>query len=63
MGTGRGLCDDILHRRMRTCVLSVSFTVGRSVCLSIPALRLGTLVLRQKLLLENDDHLWGEPKL
>ena len=38
------LCDDVLRRRMRTCVLSVSSTVGRS----IPALRLGTSVPRQK---------------
>ena len=44
MGAGRVLCDDVLRRRMRTCVLSVSSTVGRS----IPALRLGTLVPRQK---------------
>ena len=46
MGAGRVLCDDVLRRRMRTCVLSVSSTVGRSVGrsvgLSIPALRLGT---------------------
>ena len=52
MGAGRVLSDDVLRRRMRTCVLSVSSTVGRlvgrSVGLSIPALRLGTLVLRQK---------------
>ena len=52
MGAGRVLCDDVLRRRMRTCVLSVSSTVGRSVGgsvgLSIPALRLGTLVPRQK---------------
>ena len=34
MGAGRVLCDDILRRRMRTCVLSVSSTVGRSVGLS-----------------------------
>ena len=26
----RVLCDDVLRRRMRTCVLSVSSTVGRS---------------------------------
>ena len=44
MGAGRVLSDDVLRRRMRTCVLSVSSTVG----LSIPALRLGTLVPRQK---------------
>ena len=44
MGAGRVLCDDVLRRRMRTCVLSVSSTVGRS----IPALRLGTSVPRQK---------------
>ena len=50
MGAGRVLCDDVLRRRMRTCVLSVSSTVGPSVGLSIPALRLGTLVPRQKLL-------------
>ena len=31
MGTGRVLCDGVLRRRMRTCVLSVSSTVGRSV--------------------------------
>ena len=31
MGAGRVLCDDVLRRRMRTCVLSVSSTVGRSV--------------------------------
>ena len=30
MGAGRVLCDDVLRRRMRTCVLSVSSTVGRS---------------------------------
>ena len=52
MGAGRVLCDDVLRRCMRTCVLSVSSTVGRSVGgsvdLSIPALRLGTLVPRQK---------------
>ena len=52
MGAGRVLCDDVLRRRMRTCVLSVSSTVvrsvGGSVGLSIPALRLGTLVPRQK---------------
>ena len=34
MGAGRVLCDDVLRRRMRTCVLSVSFMVGRSVCRS-----------------------------
>ena len=28
---GRVLCDDVLRRRVRTCVLSVSSTVGRSV--------------------------------
>ena len=43
MGDGCVLCDDVLRRRMRTCVLSVSSTVGwsvgRSVGLSIPALR------------------------
>ena len=44
MGAGRVLCDDVLRRRMRTCVLSVSSMVGRS----IPALRLGTSVPRQK---------------
>ena len=37
MGVGRVLCDDVLRRRMRTCVLSVSSTVGQSVRLSIPA--------------------------
>ena len=46
MGAGRVLCDDVLRRRMRTCVLSVSsmvgLSVGRSVGLSIPALRHGT---------------------
>ena len=54
MGAGRVLCADVLRRHMRTCVLSVSSTVGRSVGrsvgqsvgqsvgLSIPALRLGT---------------------
>ena len=59
-GAGRVLCDDVLGRRMRTCVLSVSSTVGRlvgwsvgrsvsrSVGLSIPTLRLSTLVPRQK---------------
>ena len=47
MGAGRVLCDDVLRRRMRTCELSVSST-GRSVGLSIPALRLSTLVARQK---------------
>ena len=31
MGAGRVLCDDVLRRRMHTCVLSVSSTVGRSV--------------------------------
>ena len=31
VGPGRVLCDDILRRRMRTCALSVSSTVGRSV--------------------------------
>ena len=31
MGAGRVLCDDVLRRRMRTCVLSVSSTVDRSV--------------------------------
>ena len=31
MGAGRVLCDDVLRRRMRTYVLSVSSTVGRSV--------------------------------
>ena len=35
MGAGRVLCVDVLRRRMRTCVLSVSSTVGRL----IPALR------------------------
>ena len=35
MGAGRVLCDDVLRRRMRTCVLSVSSTVGRSVGLSV----------------------------
>ena len=30
-GPGRVLCDDVLRRRMRTCALSVSSTVGRSV--------------------------------
>ena len=34
MGAGRVLCDDVLRRRMCTCVLSVSSTVGRSVCQS-----------------------------
>ena len=34
MGAGGVLCDDVLRRRMRTCVLSVSSTVGRSVCRS-----------------------------
>ena len=34
MGAGRVLCDDVLRRRMRTCVLSVSSMVGRSVCRS-----------------------------
>ena len=34
MGAGRVLCDDVLHRHMRTCVLSVSSTVSRSVCQS-----------------------------
>ena len=42
MGAGHVLCDDVLRRRMHTCVLSVSSTVGQSVGLSIPALRLGT---------------------
>ena len=37
LGAGRVLCDDVLRRRMRTCVLSVSSTVGWSVGLSIPA--------------------------
>ena len=27
MGAGRVLCDDVLRRHMRTCVLSVSSTV------------------------------------
>ena len=27
---GRVLCDDVLHRHMRTCVFSVSSTVGQS---------------------------------
>ena len=31
MGAGCVLCDDVLRRRMRTCVLSVSSTVGWSV--------------------------------
>ena len=33
MGAGPGhvLCDDVLRRRMRTCALSVSSTVGQSV--------------------------------
>ena len=44
MGAERVLCDDVLRRRMRTCVLSVSSTVGRL----IPALRLGIKVPRQK---------------
>ena len=35
MGAGRVLCDDVLSRRMRTCVLSVSSTVGRSVGRSV----------------------------
>ena len=35
MGAGRVLCDDILRRRMRMCVLSVSSTVGRSVGRSV----------------------------
>ena len=35
MGAGRVLCDDVLRRRMRTCVLSVSSTVGRSVGRSV----------------------------
>ena len=37
---------DVLRRRMRTCVLSVSSMIHG---LSIPALRLGTLVPRQKM--------------
>ena len=35
MSAGRVLCDDVLRRRMRTCVLSVSSTVGRSVGQSV----------------------------
>ena len=35
MGAGRVLCDDVLRRRMRTCVLSVSSTVGRLVGRSV----------------------------
>ena len=35
MGAGRVLCDDVLRRRMRTCVLSVSSSVGRSVGRSV----------------------------
>ena len=35
MGAGRVLCDDVLRGRMRTCVLSVSSTVGRSVGQSV----------------------------
>ena len=35
MGAGRVLCDDVLRRRMRTLVLSVSSTVGRSVGRSV----------------------------
>ena len=35
MGAGRVLCDDVLRRRMRTCVLSVSSTVSRSVGRSV----------------------------
>ena len=49
-GPGRVLCDDVLRRRMRTCALSVSSTVG----LSIPALRLGTSVPRQKVLVHKE---------
>ena len=30
MGAGRVLCDDVLRRRMRTCVLSVPSTVDPS---------------------------------
>ena len=59
MDAGRVLCDDVLRRRMRTCVLSVSSMVGWSVSLSIPALRLGTLVPRQKGL---KDHYQGNSK-
>ena len=32
---GRVLCDDVLRRRMHTCVLSVSSIVGRSVGQSV----------------------------
>ena len=35
MGAGRVLCDDVLRRRMRTCVLPVSSTVSRSVGRSV----------------------------
>ena len=35
MGAGRVLCDDVLRRRMRTCVLSVSSTVSRSIGWSV----------------------------
>ena len=31
MGAGRVLCDDVLLRRMCTCILSVSSTVSWSV--------------------------------
>ena len=35
MGAGRVLCDDVLRRRMHTCVLSVSSTVSQSVGRSV----------------------------
>ena len=35
MGAGCVLCDDVLRRRMRTCVLSVSSTIGRLVSWSV----------------------------
>ena len=47
-GPGRVLCDDVLRRRMRVHLCTFSFIHGRSVGLSIPALRLGTSVPRQK---------------
>ena len=31
MGAGCVLCDDVLRRRIRTCVLSVSSMVGRLI--------------------------------
>ena len=63
MGAGRVLCDDVLRRRMRTCVLSVSSTVGWSVGLSILALRLGTKQKLCSIIMPTLPGHQGNPKL